>query len=89
MHETKLSYLLTKFTSDQRDELCARLNISAETFYRRRNHPGDFTLDQAVTLDQFLTELNGAPVDTYRLFREMVDVPTLGAKVKEQPAETV
>jgi hypothetical protein len=90
MRETKLSYLLTLIgkNADQRNELCQRLGITPSTFYARRNNPGDFTLDQAVILDQFLEELNGQPVDTYQLFRELVDVPSLGTKVKEQP-ETV
>jgi len=87
MKDTKLGYLLTKLTSEQREELCRRLSISTETFYRRRNHPGTFTLDDAVILDQFLEEQNGGqPVDTYRLYRELIDVPALATTV--QPVAT-
>jgi hypothetical protein len=84
MTESKLSYLLTRFTPEQRQELCTRLGIGTDTFYRRRNDPGTFTLDDAVILDQYLQELSGEPVDTYRLFREVVEVPSLGARVKAE-----
>jgi hypothetical protein len=77
MTESKLSYLLTRFTPEQRDELCRRLGIGTDTFYRRRNDPGTFTLDEADVLDQYLEELSGAPVDTYRLYRDVVEVPAL------------
>lgn len=88
IRETKLAYLLTKLDGAQRDELCRRLSISQETFYRRRNHPGTFTLDDAAVLDQYLEELNGGqPVDTYRLFREVIEVP-MPVSSKVEPETT-
>lgn len=76
MTDTKLSYLLTKFNKEQREELCRRLSITTDTFYRRRNHPGTFSLDDAVILEAYLVEINGGKeVDVYRLFREVIEVP--------------
>lgn len=76
IRDTKLAYLLGKLTAHQREDLCTRLGISQGTFYSRRNDPGTFTLDEAIILDQFLQELNGGqPVDTYRLYREVIEVP--------------
>lgn len=76
IRDTKLAYLLGKLTAHQREDLCTRLGISQGTFYSRRNDPGSFTLDEATVLDRFLEELNGGqPVDTYRLFREVIEVP--------------
>lgn len=84
--DTKLSYILGQFTPEQRNELCMRLSISQETFYRRRNHPGAFTLDDAQVLDQYLQELNdGQAVDTYQLYREVIEVPL---PAKAQPETT-
>lgn len=88
MKDTKLSYLLSKFDKEQREELCRRLSITTDTFYRRRNHPGTFTLDEAVLVDQYLEELNGGqPVDTYRLFREVIEVP-MPVSSKVEPETT-
>lgn len=75
MSELKLTYILSRLTPEQRNELCLALGISQETFYRRRNHPGDFTLDQGLVLLEFLQKLTGEEVDLFRLLTERVDVP--------------
>ena len=74
--ETKLAYLLTRFLPEQREELCARMGITRETFYRRRNNPGSFTLDEGAVLANYLEELHGHPVDLFQLLKERVEVLT-------------
>lgn len=74
MNESKLSYLLSRLTSEQRDELIAKLGIGRDTFYRRRNRPGEFTLDEGAIIASYLEAIHDSDLDIYHLLNTQVDV---------------
>lgn len=80
MQETKLTYMLSKLTGAQRDELVKRLGMGTSTFYERRDKPGKFTLEQADTIAAYLEEQTGAPVDVYHMWKYPMEVAMSNAE---------
>ena len=74
MQETKLSYLLSKLTPEQRQELTAQMGISSSTFYNRKLTPGTFTLDEGEILARYLEQIHGRALDLFQLKNELVEV---------------
>lgn len=77
--ERKLTYLLRRLKPEQRAELCGLLGISQETFYRRCNEPGKFTLDEATALASFLEGAFEVEMDFFHLMYSNVELPTASA----------
>ena len=74
MQETKLSYLLSKLTPEQRQELTAQMGISSSTYYNRNLTTGTFTLDEVEILSLYLEQVHGLAVDLSQLKNDLVEV---------------
>lgn len=67
--ETRLSYRLSRLTTDERKQLLERLGISRSTLWSRCKQPGTFTLDDATTIQQFLSQLDNEDYDMLEMLR--------------------
>lgn len=67
--ETRLSYRIRIMSTEEREELLARLGISRTTLWARLNAPGTFSLDEAAAIQRFLEELDNESYDMLDMLR--------------------
>lgn len=67
--EPALSTRLRRLSAAEREALLTQLAMSQTTFYRRLNFPGEFTLDEAEAIRQYLEHLDGEDLDMFQMLR--------------------